>query len=397
MIPILRHVRNLARLRRPTKGASLAEYGLVVGLVAVVAIAAVSSTGRYVEDVFCELGVTLSNIGPNPSDELCADGEAGGWWQPAIRPDEVKISDLEVLASTLDRDIDIRLRIGDAVASVGFAMTDSAGSTFDVGVIDRHNEFQSLTLMVPEEAAPGTLTLVASPTLRNGNTGIRAEADLPLIDNRQMLAEVRESVWHAEYWAHLQEAIRSTEFQVRGLDRPMHAEIRLDTGSGYEFYPDGVIEVNGTPVGPTATIGADDRVQMVMQASDQYRHQTSAALFIDGEIMAQVSAQTLSGQARPFAESPSLENVDDAAPNAEVRSNILTVSGVAAGTQITAIPLSGGEVKLRANGGEWVDTLVATGTTLDLQLRTTAPTSGNASVLALSISGQMKYWLVAAK
>lgn len=67
--------------RRAAKGASLLEYGLVVGLVSVVAIGSVLATGNEVEDVFCSGSSSLASArGATPGDcsvEI-ADGGTGG-------------------------------------------------------------------------------------------------------------------------------------------------------------------------------------------------------------------------------------------------------------------------------------------------------------------------------
>lgn len=67
--------------RRAAKGASLLEYGLIVGLVSVVAIGSVLATGGEVKDVFCASGSSLASArGATPGDcsvEI-ADGGAGG-------------------------------------------------------------------------------------------------------------------------------------------------------------------------------------------------------------------------------------------------------------------------------------------------------------------------------
>ena len=67
--------------RRAAKGASLLEYGLIVGLVSVVAIGSVLATGNEVKDVFCSSGSSLASArgaAPDDCSVEIADGGAGG-------------------------------------------------------------------------------------------------------------------------------------------------------------------------------------------------------------------------------------------------------------------------------------------------------------------------------
>jgi pilus assembly protein Flp/PilA len=51
------------RVRREEKGATAVEYGLMVGLIAVVIIAAVVFLGEELRDLFTEIGGALSTAG----------------------------------------------------------------------------------------------------------------------------------------------------------------------------------------------------------------------------------------------------------------------------------------------------------------------------------------------
>ena len=72
--------RMLERLR--TGGASLVEYGMLTGLVAVASISAVASTGEEVEDVFClatsTLASSLGKAGSGCGVEVAANGSGSG-------------------------------------------------------------------------------------------------------------------------------------------------------------------------------------------------------------------------------------------------------------------------------------------------------------------------------
>ena len=51
------------RLRREEKGATAVEYGLMVGLIAVVIIGAVVFLGEELDGLFTEIGTALSTAG----------------------------------------------------------------------------------------------------------------------------------------------------------------------------------------------------------------------------------------------------------------------------------------------------------------------------------------------
>jgi pilus assembly protein Flp/PilA len=54
---------NLVNLvRRDEKGAALVEYGLLVGLIAVICVVAVTTLGQEISDAFSTIAVDLSNI-----------------------------------------------------------------------------------------------------------------------------------------------------------------------------------------------------------------------------------------------------------------------------------------------------------------------------------------------
>ena len=50
------------RLKRDEKGATAVEYGLMVGLIAVVIIAAVTTLGTELKDLFTSIGTKLGAI-----------------------------------------------------------------------------------------------------------------------------------------------------------------------------------------------------------------------------------------------------------------------------------------------------------------------------------------------
>ena len=57
------YVLNLiSQLRQDEKGAALVEYGLLVGLIAVVCIVAVTALGTEISDVFSTIVLDLASI-----------------------------------------------------------------------------------------------------------------------------------------------------------------------------------------------------------------------------------------------------------------------------------------------------------------------------------------------
>lgn len=52
----------LATRNKPSKGQSLAEYGLVLALVAVVAITALTALGKDIAKMLSDLGNTISGV-----------------------------------------------------------------------------------------------------------------------------------------------------------------------------------------------------------------------------------------------------------------------------------------------------------------------------------------------
>lgn len=76
----------MIRLKKPTQGASLVEYGITVGLISVLAIGAVSQLGQETRDTFRQVettlasnienassGATVSASGPAATDAACYD------------------------------------------------------------------------------------------------------------------------------------------------------------------------------------------------------------------------------------------------------------------------------------------------------------------------------------
>ena len=61
-------VRNVMKLfAKNEEGAALVEYGLLVGLIAVVCITAVTNLGLYVEGAFDAINTALGNAGITPA------------------------------------------------------------------------------------------------------------------------------------------------------------------------------------------------------------------------------------------------------------------------------------------------------------------------------------------
>ena len=52
----------ISRFRRDEEGAALVEYGMLVGLIAVVCIVAVTTLGKQISDVFSTIVADLSGI-----------------------------------------------------------------------------------------------------------------------------------------------------------------------------------------------------------------------------------------------------------------------------------------------------------------------------------------------
>jgi pilus assembly protein Flp/PilA len=52
----------VSRFRRDDEGAALVEYGLLVGLIAVVCIVAITALGTEISNIFSTIVVDLSNI-----------------------------------------------------------------------------------------------------------------------------------------------------------------------------------------------------------------------------------------------------------------------------------------------------------------------------------------------
>ncbi len=52
----------LKRVERDERGATLVEYGLLVGLIAVVCIAAITLLGENISLMFNRIGTSLSNV-----------------------------------------------------------------------------------------------------------------------------------------------------------------------------------------------------------------------------------------------------------------------------------------------------------------------------------------------
>ncbi|MGH7087757.1 MAG: Flp family type IVb pilin [Stellaceae bacterium] len=55
-------LRMFDRFRRDDEGAALVEYGMLVGLIAVICIVAVTLLGQEVSDAFSKIGAALSGI-----------------------------------------------------------------------------------------------------------------------------------------------------------------------------------------------------------------------------------------------------------------------------------------------------------------------------------------------
>jgi pilus assembly protein Flp/PilA len=66
-------MRAFKRLTKDESGAALVEYGLLVGLVAVVCIVGVTQLGANINDVFCAINTAISGV-----PALAAVGAAAG-------------------------------------------------------------------------------------------------------------------------------------------------------------------------------------------------------------------------------------------------------------------------------------------------------------------------------
>ena len=58
--------KNLARFVKNEDGAALVEYGLLVGLIAVVCIVAVTDLGKNINVLFCDVNKALADNLPAP-------------------------------------------------------------------------------------------------------------------------------------------------------------------------------------------------------------------------------------------------------------------------------------------------------------------------------------------
>ena len=52
----------IKRLRRDEEGAALVEYGMLVGLIAVICVVAVTALGKDVSNAFSTIAAALTNI-----------------------------------------------------------------------------------------------------------------------------------------------------------------------------------------------------------------------------------------------------------------------------------------------------------------------------------------------
>ena len=55
-------MRMFKSLMKNEEGAAMVEYGLLVGLIAVVCIVAVTQLGTNVNDVFCAINAAIANV-----------------------------------------------------------------------------------------------------------------------------------------------------------------------------------------------------------------------------------------------------------------------------------------------------------------------------------------------
>ena len=65
--------KQLIRFAKDDQGAAMVEYGLLVGLVAVVCIVGVTQLGTNINDVFCAINTAIANV-----PALVAVGAAAG-------------------------------------------------------------------------------------------------------------------------------------------------------------------------------------------------------------------------------------------------------------------------------------------------------------------------------
>lgn len=54
--------KSIDRLRRDDEGAALVEYGMLVGLIAVISVAAVTTLGTEVSTAFSKIATALSGV-----------------------------------------------------------------------------------------------------------------------------------------------------------------------------------------------------------------------------------------------------------------------------------------------------------------------------------------------
>jgi len=90
------------KMRERTHGAALVEYGLLVGLIAVVAIGSVSQLGLKVEETFGQTAHALSGaVSPSEGAGQEAERETGSGTTPVPEPDPWDgVSNWEIVAGT---------------------------------------------------------------------------------------------------------------------------------------------------------------------------------------------------------------------------------------------------------------------------------------------------------
>jgi len=66
-------MRILQRIAEDESGAAMVEYGLLVGLIAVVCIVGIQQLGTNINDVFCAINTAIANV-----PALVAVGAAAG-------------------------------------------------------------------------------------------------------------------------------------------------------------------------------------------------------------------------------------------------------------------------------------------------------------------------------
>lgn len=111
---------------KKNKGAALVEYGILVGMIAVLAIVAVTTLGGTVRDTFVTVATTLSDTVGGSSDDL---QELGGG---ATAPEAVEVLAINTgSASSWTRAADGRVFVSDSYMTSGSVTTQPSSLDYD--------------------------------------------------------------------------------------------------------------------------------------------------------------------------------------------------------------------------------------------------------------------------